>query len=186
MTDLSALPAFQIWTAGVDSVRAESLVANEVRIRATGPFEICGKPYSLDKVQNLCVVGAGKAAGYFAKAIEDLLLPLTPSLKVFGHVNVPANCVIPTQFIKLHFARPAGVNEPRAEGVAGAKNIQQLVSSLGPDDLCLCLITGGGSALLPLPADGVTLEDKLLVTKLMSANGASIQELNRVRIALSD
>ena len=61
----------------------------------------------------------------------------------------------------------------------------KMVGALEPDDICICLISGGGSALLPAPISSITLNDKLEVTRLLSARGASIQELNSVRIALS-
>jgi hydroxypyruvate reductase len=102
-----------------------------------------------------------------------------------GWVNVPADCVRPLQRIHLHPARLAGVNEPTAEGEAGAAEILRLVSSLGPEDLCLCLISGGGSALLPAPIEGITLADKLAVTRHLSAAGANIEQLNQVRKQLS-
>ena len=85
----------------------------------------------------------------------------------------------------MHAARPAGVNEPTPEGVAGAEEILRLVESLGPDDLCLCLISGGGSALMPAPVEGITLADKLAVTRHLSAAGANIEQLNTVRKQLS-
>jgi hydroxypyruvate reductase len=69
--------------------------------------------------------------------------------------------------------------------VEGAEEILRIVGSLGPDDLCLCLISGGGSALLPAPVEGITLEDKLAVTRHLSAAGANIQQLNTVRKQLS-
>ena len=85
----------------------------------------------------------------------------------------------------MHAARPAGVNEPTIEGAAGAAEILRLVESLGADDLCLCLISGGGSALLPAPVEGITLADKLAVTRHLGAAGANIEQLNLVRKQLS-
>jgi len=179
-------PAFQIWSAGVDAVRAENLVRAKVCFDSTKQvLSIADSDYSLEHVGRLCVVGAGKAAGYLAVAVEELLAPVPKRLQLFGHINVPENCVEPTQHIQLHAARPAGINEPRAEGVAGSTRILELVAGLDANDLCIVLITGGGSALLPLPSNGLTLADKLQVTRMMSENGASIQELNHVRIALS-
>ena len=130
--------------------------------------------------------GAGKAAGYLAAALELVLQPLSDKVRLDGLVNVPANCLPNTAFIRLHAARPAFVNEPTSEGVVGTQKILQLVSSLEPTDICLCLLTGGGSALLPAPAEGLTLEDKLLVTRLLASRGASIRQLNRVRTAMSN
>ena len=91
-----------------------------------------------------------------------------------------------SQHIHLHAARPAGVNEPTRGRRGGARRKScDIVAALGPDDLCLCLLSGGGSALLPAPVEGITLEDKLAVTRLLSAAGANIQQLNIVRKQLS-
>jgi hydroxypyruvate reductase len=70
-------------------------------------------------------------------------------------------------------------------GVLGAEKILEIVSALGPNDLCLCLISGGGSALLPAPPAGVSLAEKQAVTRLLSSGGANIQELNTVRKQIS-
>lgn len=175
-----------IWNAGVDEVRAARLVERGFRYDSEANCLIVDDAsYPLDEVEKLCVVGAGKAAGYLVDAMEETLKPIAARVKVEGWVNVPDNCVLPTDLIHLHGGRPAGVNEPRPTGVEGTKKIMELVSALKPDDLCICIITGGGSALLPAPADGVTLEDKLMVTRLLSSRGASIHDLNRVRIAMS-
>src|SRR5439155_902164 len=101
-----------------------------------------------------------------------------------GIVNVPADAVRPLQHIVLHAARPAASNHPTADGVRGAEKMLALLGSAGPDDFAICLLSGGGSALLPAP-DGVTLEDKQAITKLLHACGATIQEMNAVRKHLS-
>src|SRR5439155_18983228 len=88
--------------------------------------------------------------------------------------------------IRLHAARPAGTNQPTAEGVAGAREMLKLARSAGPDDVGICLLSGGGSALLPAPAEGITLEDKQRITALLHACGATINEMNAVRKHLSD
>ncbi len=105
--------------------------------------------------------------------------------QVYGWINVPANCVLPTRSIHLHAARPASVNEPRPEGVVGTQKIIEIVSSLGPTDLCFCLLSGGGSALLPAPDPGISLDDKIRVARILSAAGADIVQLNTVRRELS-
>jgi hydroxypyruvate reductase/glycerate 2-kinase len=87
--------------------------------------------------------------------------------------------------IRLHGARPAGSNQPTAEGVAGVGAMLDLVASAGPHDVGLCLLSGGGSALLPAPVEGVTLQDKQHVTTLLHACGATINEMNCVRKHLS-
>jgi hydroxypyruvate reductase len=77
------------------------------------------------------------------------------------------------------------VNEPTAEGVAGSRKILEIVSNLTADDLCLVVISGGGSALLPAPAAGLRLDDKQAVTRFLMQSGATIGELNTVRKHLS-
>ena len=91
----------------------------------------------------------------------------------------------PLKRVRLHAARPQGVNEPTAAGVAGAEEMLRLLASAGPDDVAVCLLSGGGSALLPAPAEGITLADKHAVTKLLHRCGATIDEMNCVRKHLS-
>jgi hydroxypyruvate reductase/glycerate 2-kinase len=105
--------------------------------------------------------------------------------RITGLVNVPAESVRPLAAIRLHAARPAGTNQPTAEGVVGTQQILDLISTTGPDAVGLCLISGGGSALSPAPVPGVSLEDKQRVTRLLHACGATIQEMNAVRKHLS-
>ena len=121
-----------------------------------------------------------------AAAVEEVLGPqLMADKQTTGWVNVPDNCVRPLDRIRLHGARPAGVNEPTAAGAAGSAKILEMVRSLGPEDLCLALISGGGSALLPAPVDEITLDDKLALTRHLSGAGANIEQLNTVRKQLS-
>ena len=121
-----------------------------------------------------------------AAAVEKILGPrLAEEKQLAGWINVPADCAGPLKRIRLHPARPAGVNEPTAAGAAGATEIVRLVESLMPDDLCLCLLSGGGSALLPAPVEAISLADKLAVTRHLSAAGANIEQLNTVRKQLS-
>ena len=174
-----------IWNAGVEAVRSPRLVRHALCVNE-GRLEIGGHAIPLEAIRRIVVVGAGKAGAGMAQAVEDVLGPQRMAEKnLAGWVNVPADCVKPLQRIHLYAARPAGVNEPTPEGVAGAEHILRLVESLGPDDLCLCLISGGGSALMPAPVEGITLADKLAVTRHLSAAGANIEQLNTVRKQLS-
>jgi hydroxypyruvate reductase/glycerate 2-kinase len=105
--------------------------------------------------------------------------------RVTGVVNVPAGAVRRLRAIRLHAGRPDGSNQPTAEGVEGTRQILELVAGAGPEDVVLCLLSGGGSALLPAPVDGVALADKQGVTLLLHACGATINEMNAVRKHLS-
>ena len=175
----------RIWRAGVAAVMPERLIRS--RVHVDGNWLIIGDDtVDLRGIDRIAIVGAGKAAGAMVVALEDILGPKRLAEKsVTGWVNVPADCVVPTKLVTLHAARPAGVNEPRPEGVKGTHHILEIVSSLGPRDLCCCVFTGGGSALLPAPVPEITLDDKIRVTRLLSAAGANIEQLNTVRRELS-
>lgn len=121
-----------------------------------------------------------------SQALEATLPRLGVDLqRVQGWVNVPAETVIPLQAIHLHAARPMGINQPTPEAVQGTLEILRLVDRAGPHDLLLCLISGGGSALLCAPVPGITLAEKQVVTKLLSQCGATIAQMNTVRKHLS-
>jgi len=177
--------ALQIWQAGVEAVRADRLTHAAMQLDGD-LLRIGNQEVALRAVRRIAVVGAGKAAGKMAAAVEEILGPrLMAEKQLIGWVNVPADCAAGLARIHLHPARPPGVNEPTPQAAAGAAEILRIVEALGPDDLCICLIAGGGSALLPAPAEGITLEDKLAVTRFLSAAGANIQQLNTVRKQLS-
>ncbi len=177
--------ALAIWQAGVDAVRSDALVRENVHL-ADDQLDVAGERFDLRAIGRIAVVGAGKAGAGMAAGLEAALGEQVLADKhIAGWINVPADCVQQLSRVHLHAARPAGVNEPTAEGVAGAREIMRLVGELGPDDLCIALISGGGSALLPLPLEAITLEDKLAVTRFLSAAGAPIDELNTVRKQLS-
>lgn len=178
--------ALAIWQAGVDAVRSDRLVQANVRIEGDW-VHIADQSILLGTIGRIEVVGAGKAGAGMAAGLEAALGPrVMHDKQLDGWIHVPADCVRELQHIHLHAARPAGLNEPTAEGVAGSREILRRVTALGPNDLCIALISGGGSALSPDPIDGITLEDKQAVTRFLSAAGAPIDDLNRVRKALSN
>jgi len=123
------------------------------------------------------IIGAGKASGAMAKAVEDSWDGPLEGLVVtrYGY-RVPT-----TRLEVVEAAHPV----PDAAGREAAKRIFDLVQGLTKDDLVLCLISGGGSALLALPPEGLTLEDKQAVNKALLKSGATISEMNTVRKHLS-
>lgn len=175
--------AIAIWRAGVNAVDAERLVRGVVRVQ-DDELTIADGTLPIAQIGRLVVVGAGKAGAGMAAGFEQAVGPRILE-KVTGWVNVPADCIRPLKKIHLHAARPAGMNEPTAAGVAGAEEILRLVSQLQSDDACVVLLSGGGSALLPAPVADVTLEDKQQITKSLMQAGARIDELNCVRKHLS-
>ncbi|WP_406622365.1 glycerate kinase [Acidovorax sp. SDU_ACID1] len=130
------------------------------------------------------VLGAGKAGGSMAQALEALW-PLEAPLSGlvvtrYGHVP-PRPEGLPRRLDVVEAAHPV----PDAAGLAAAERILALTQGLTEDDLVLCLISGGGSALLTLPAEGLTLEEKQRINRALLESGAAIGEMNCVRKHLS-
>lgn len=177
--------ALAIWRAAVAAVDSKRLVMEHVRVEGDR-LHIADETISLSDWRRIVIIGAGKAGAGMAEGLELALGDQCLHDKdVIGWVNVPDNCVRPIKRVTLYPARPAGVNEPTETGAVGASRILKMVQSLGPADLCFCLISGGGSALLPAPLDGIRIADKQAVTQHLSGAGANIHELNTVRKQLS-
>ena len=125
----------------------------------------------------LVVIGAGKASAAMARAVEDNWPgPLT------GLVITRYGYAVRCERIRIvEAAHPV----PDAAGLAATGELLDLVRGLTADDLVLCLVSGGGSALLTRPLDGLTLEDKRAVNRALLASGATIAEMNCVRRHLS-
>ncbi|MBY0524533.1 MAG: DUF4147 domain-containing protein [Gemmataceae bacterium] len=166
-----------IWDAAVAAVRPEEL------IRAALADPALNLQHELAAARRILVVGAGKAGMAMGAAIEEALAE--HASRISGVINVPAESVRPLRAIRLHGARPAGTNQPTGEGVAGSRQILEILEGAGPEDVALCLLSGGGSALLPAPVEGVSLADKQEITRLLHACGATINEMNTVRKHLS-
>ena len=128
----------------------------------------------------LLVVGAGKASAAMAAAVEQHWQG--DPARLGGLVVTRYGYAVPCRHIEIvEAAHPV----PDAAGLAAAERMLTLVSDLQPDDLVLCLISGGGSALLPLPLPGITLADKQAVNRALLKSGATIREMNCVRRHLS-
>ncbi len=130
------------------------------------------------------VLGAGKAGGAMAQAVEALW-PADASLSGLVvtryHHTPPRPGGLAQRIEVVEAAHPV----PDAAGLAAAQRMLELTNGLTADDLVLCLISGGGSALLTLPADGLTLEDKQRINRELLNSGAHIGEMNTVRKHLS-
>lgn len=134
--------------------------------------------YPLADIRRVFVVGAGKASAVMAQAVERLLGPRIAA----GFINVKHGHTAALQHIELNeCSHPV----PGEEGLRGAERIAEIARQAGPDDLVICLISGGASALAPLPVPGVTLADKQRLTELLLACGANIHEMNALRKHLS-
>ncbi len=130
------------------------------------------------------VIGAGKAGGSMAQAVEALWpadAPLEGLVVTRYHHIPPRPADLPQRIEIVEAAHPV----PDAAGLQAAERILQMTQGLTRDDLVLCLISGGGSALLTLPAEGLSLEDKQGINKALLNSGANIGEMNCVRKHLS-
>jgi glycerate 2-kinase len=162
-------------------LRRQALAIFKAALRAANPMEGVAVRLAredLTRYRHIYVVGAGKAAAAMAKAAERVLGRRIAR----GLLNVKYGHVAPLRRIELN---ECGHPVPDRQGVEGARRIAEIASGAGRDDLVLCLISGGASALLPLPADSITLDEKQEVTKMLLACGADIHEMNAIRKHIS-
>ncbi len=134
--------------------------------------------FDLEKFGNIYVIGGGKASGAMAEAIEEILGNRIRS----GAVNVPYGDQSKTRIVKLH---KASHPLPDLAGVKGTQRIVRIAQNAEKDDLLICLISGGGSSLMPLPREGISLKDKKQLTEMLLKSGAAINEVNIVRKHIS-
>lgn len=151
-------------------LRAVSIEHNQLRAG--------GAMYDLGAYERIIVVGAGKATARMAQAIETLL----GSKIAAGLIVVKYGHTAPLSYIdQVEAAHPV----PNEAGIAGAQSILNMARAADESTLVICLLSGGASALLVAPAEGLTLQDKQDATGLLLNAGASINELNAVRKHLS-
>ncbi|WP_319520738.1 glycerate kinase [uncultured Martelella sp.] len=149
----------------------------DVAVAAAQP-SLCVPPHLPEKPEGkLIVIGAGKASAAMARAVEQHWSGPLSGLVVTRYGHAVACDTIEV----VEAAHPV----PDKAGLDAAARILELARSAGPDDTVLCLISGGGSALLPMPLEPLTLEDKQAVTRALLACGAPISEINCVRRHLS-
>lgn len=176
--------ALAIWHAGVNAVRGDRVIERNVVVE-NGFVTIGDSWLSLDAFDRIVVVGAGKACAAMTVGLERALARLAALKPIRGWVNVPVETVRETRWIHLNGARPAAVNLPTPLAVQGTEEILRLLSEVDERTWCIVLISGGGSALLPAPIPGLSLEDKIELTQTLSARGADIVELNTLRRGIS-
>jgi hydroxypyruvate reductase len=157
--------ALEIFRAGLAAADPASAVERHFRIRP-------------ERYRDIWVVGAGKASAKMATALERRL----GSRITGGFINVKDGHLARLRRIELH---ECGHPIPDERGVAGARRIAEIARRAGPRDLVIAVISGGASAVMPLPAGPVTLAEKQETTRLLLACGATIHEMNAVRKHLS-
>ncbi|RLG71005.1 MAG: glycerate kinase, partial [Methanobacteriota archaeon] len=165
----------QVLEAAVFSVDPYRCVMDYLRLEDGDWLVVGDKRFFLGGYENIFVVGGGKAAHSMAKAVVDVL-----GDRVCGWLNGSVD----TKMGGVTCVQ-AGHPIPDPRGEEGAKKILEIVEGAGEKDLVLCLLSGGGSAMMPLPEKGLSLGDKVETTKLLLACGANINEINAVRKHLS-
>jgi glycerate-2-kinase len=170
--------AIDALNAALEAADPKVIIKSQVKVERD-TLKIQNFPFNLHEFRNIFVVGGGKATGYMAEALEELLGDRIKN----GTINVPYACPLyKTRKIKLqHASHPM----PDISGVKGASRMLDLVSQAKENDLIICLLSGGGSSLMPQPCSGVSLQDKRMVTDALLKSGATINEINTVRKHIS-
>jgi len=135
--------------------------------------------FDLSRRGNIYILGAGKATLPIAKALEETLGERITE----GIIIIKKGQDGTLEKIKI---RRASHPLPDNEGLDAAKEVQRIAAKAQENDIVLCAITGGSSALMPLPVSNITLEEKRRINELLLASGATIREINTIRKHLSD
>jgi glycerate 2-kinase len=138
--------------------------------------------YDLTKIKRIFVIGAGKACPGMAIGMQQILSDRITE----GYLNVVRGTATRGQTHRRIKLNEASHPLPDEAGVEGARVMKEIVRDARDNDLVICLISGGGSSLMSLPRDGVTLDEEVAITKALLKAGATISELNAVRKHLSD
>jgi glycerate 2-kinase len=162
-----------IWQAALGAGAVEPLLRRALHVQGTRLTAV-DRSWDLDALSRVIVLGCGKAGAAMARGMEALLGDRIAE----GFVVVKDGYTSPTSGVRL---AEAGHPVPDARGQAAAIRLLALAESAGRDDLIVFLVSGGGSALTPAPAPGLSLEDKQAMTGLLLAAGATINEVNAVR-----
>lgn len=169
--------ALDSYEAALNTVKPDKLIKSNIVLQS--PFlKVDNLSFDLRTFKNIYVVGGGKASGEMAAALEHILGKWIKK----GIVNVPRGSAPRTEIITLN---QASHPIPNQLGVEGTKKMLKIAEQATQDDLLICLISGGGSSLMPLPREELTLKDKQELTQKLLKSGASISEINTVRKHLS-
>ena len=169
--------ALAIFNAGVKAVDPVTAVKRHFKLQDS-ILSVGERTYDLASYNKVYAIGAGKASAAMAQPLEEII---GDRIKASA-VNVKYGHDVPLKIVRVN---EAGHPVPDESGLKGTKKIIQLLQQTGEKDLVICLISGGGSALLPYPAQGLTLENKQKVTKHLLEVGATIHEINAVRKHIS-
>jgi len=169
--------AEQIFNAGVDSVLPDRMIRNHVKISGS-ELNAGNITVTLNDINNIYVIGAGKAGAMMARETETILADRIAG----GHVIVKYGSACKLNFIRM---TEAGHPIPDSNGFAATAKILAIAADASENDLVICLLSGGGSALLADFPEGSSPEEMIMVNDLLIRSGADIREINAVRKHLS-
>lgn len=169
--------AADIFQSGINAVNAETAILNACQLTGTR-LQIQDTSFDLSAYADLYVIGAGKATADMAAALETLLGDRITG----GMITVKYAHTRPLNRIDLI---EAGHPIPDDSGLKGTQRILEVAEKANESDLIICLLSGGGSALLPQPAESIPLSDKQAVIQALLDCGAAINEINAVRKHIS-
>lgn len=169
----------------ITAVKAEKIINSNIRIQ-NKHLIIQQDNYDLSNFNKIIIIGGGKATAEMSFALENILKSI-PQKEYSGLINIPDNL----DFISSNLTSRIVLNYashpiPNEMGFSGTNKMIELIKQSSKNDLVICLISGGGSALLPLPKKGVNLKDLQEINSLLLASGATIHEINTIRKHLSD
>jgi len=169
----------------IHAVKPINLMKNSVKIRK-GTLITEYERFNLDEYKKIYIIGGGKATAEMLEHIEKLF-SASPNIDYVGIINIPEGLKLDyskfSQKVNINFAsHPV----PDENGLKGTRKMMELVQKATKNDLIICLISGGGSALLPLPKKGISLRDLQKMNTILISSGASINEINTVRKHVSD
>jgi glycerate-2-kinase len=169
--------ATQIFQSALNEVNAEKLVKNAVSLKNNNLY-IKDQKFDLSLFKNIYIIGIGKVSSYMGKALCEILKDRI----TYGIiVSLPEHKVKLKNIIFLPGSHPI----PNEKSLKAGEEVLKLARQISRKDLAIILISGGGSALLAKPLEGIPLEDKKKITHLLLASGANISEINTVRKHLS-
>lgn len=171
------LAALEVLAAALEAADPGKAVRRFLKLEGE-TLEVADRAYALGDYERVLVVGAGKAGATMAAAVEEVLGDRVSA----GVVNVKYGHVAPTARIEIN---EAGHPVPDERGLAGTREMVDLLKGAGAHDLVICVISGGGSALMDLPVEGITLEQMKALTDALLRCGATINEINTIRKHLS-
>ncbi|MHA1531303.1 MAG: glycerate kinase type-2 family protein [Candidatus Heimdallarchaeota archaeon] len=173
--------ALELLNEGIRAADPKEAIRDSVKLVNDEIKFINGSSFLLSDINKIFVIGGGKATAKMAEGLEEIL-----GQHIYaGQINIPENSVKQKLNLKNIQYNIAGHPLVTSGTISGTKKILDLIEGLSARDLVICLISGGGSALLEMPVEGITLEDLSELFHILTEAGATIHELNAVRKHIS-